>query len=176
MVIDFPFRTEEDAAVWLVALLSAIARPAFNGPVPETVLIGNRAGTRKGLLIDLIGILAQGQNVPTRVYSRDLEETRKEILAFAMDCCSMIHYENLVGGNPYGSSALDQAITTSIAAGRVLQRSKNVQVPLRLSWFVEKAKHVSAERPFYQLDADIADQCVEFAGKVIDKHLNRSKR
>ncbi|WP_422927029.1 hypothetical protein [Singulisphaera sp. PoT] len=36
---------------------------------------------------------------------------------------------------------------------------------------LEKAKHVSKDRPFYELDDDIAEKVVELAGRVILKHF-----
>jgi len=84
-VEQFPFGTDNDRAVWLAALLTAIARPSIDAPVPGTAVIGNKAGTGKGLLIDTIGILSHGREVPTSRYTTDKEESDKTSAALALE-------------------------------------------------------------------------------------------
>src|SRR5262249_11755330 len=68
LLIDFPWASGSDFAVWLAALLTAIQRPCIEGPVPGFAFNGNKAGTGKGLLIDVLGLIAWGHVVPTRTY------------------------------------------------------------------------------------------------------------
>ncbi|WP_422932029.1 hypothetical protein [Singulisphaera sp. PoT] len=39
---------------------------------------------------------------------------------------------------------------------------------------IEKAYFFSKDRPFYELDEDIADECVKLAGEALDEHLKNA--
>ena len=63
--LEFPFKNpSRDGAVVLAALLTLVARPAIEGPVPGISVIGNVAGCGKGLLIDALAIAATGRPAP----------------------------------------------------------------------------------------------------------------
>jgi hypothetical protein len=137
VVDDFPFATPDDATVWLTALLTAVQRPAIEGPVPGFAFIGNRAGCGKGLLADVIAITAWGHDAPTRPYPRDEEEGRKVKLSLALSGTSCVHFDNLRQGGYYGDSSLDSALTSRTVEDRLMgvQRDSG-PVALRPVWFL----------------------------------------
>ena len=138
LVNDFPFASAGvDCSVWLAGLLTAIQRPAIAGPVPGFVFNGNKAGTGKGLLVDVIGLIVWGLAIPTRSYPVDPIEAGKIKLSLALSGIAAVHFDNLPEGGFYGSSELDSALTSSMVEGRILGQSRESgSVPLRPCWFL----------------------------------------
>jgi hypothetical protein len=132
---QFAFKTYEDQIVWLTGLLTAIQRPVIMGPVPGFAFIGNKAGCGKELLINLIGQLVFGGNVPTSPYPTDKDESDKVALALALCGVQAVHFDNLNEGTSYGNSGIDSALTSRTRDGRILGVSKIArQVPIRPWW------------------------------------------
>ena len=118
---QFPFKEHVDFAVWLAALLTAIGAPVIAGPVPGFPFVANKAGSGKGLLIDLIGIIAWGINIPTRSYPFDQAEMAKVKLSLGLAGIAMVHFDNLPEGGFYGAGELGFGRLTSCeVAGRIL--------------------------------------------------------
>lgn len=137
LVYQFPFTGEDDAAVWLAALLTILARPGIAGPVPGFAFIGNRAGSGKGRLIDTLGMIAHGRSIPTSGYPRDDAEAQKTKVALALGATAVVHLDNLDEGLSYGGGALDSALTTAVVNDRILGQSKTTgEIPLRCVWMV----------------------------------------
>jgi putative DNA primase/helicase len=137
LVADFPFERSADRAVWLAGLLTAIQRPVIAGPVPGFAINGNKAGTGKGLLVDLIGLISGGFGIPTRSYPIDPVEAGKIKLSLALSGIAAVHFDNIPEGGFYGSSELDSAMTSTVVEGRILGESRESgPVPLRPCWFV----------------------------------------
>jgi putative DNA primase/helicase len=147
---QFPFASEFDWPVWLASLLTAIQRPAISGPVPGFAINGNRAGTGKGLLIDLVGIAVWGHPIPTRSYPGDPIEAGKVKLSLALACVPVVHFDNLPEGGFYGNSKLDSALTSTETEGRILGASRESgPVPLRPCWFLS-GNNISPSKDAYR--------------------------
>jgi hypothetical protein len=132
---QFPFGDGFDWTAWLTSLLTAIQRPMIAGPVPGFAFNANMAGSGKGLLIDLDGILVWGGPVPTVSYPANAEEADKVALSLALGGVQAVHFDNLAEGQSYGGSAIDSALTTSVKGGRLLGQSRFINgVPLRPWW------------------------------------------
>ena len=137
LVEQFPFASADDKAVWFSALLTAIARPGIEGPVPGNAFVGNRAGTGKGKLIDCIGVILNNRPVPTTSYPEDRDEMRKVKTAFALDPTPLVHLDNIEEGRFYGGGVLDSALTSMTVNDRILGVSKTTSgLELRSVWFV----------------------------------------
>lgn len=137
LIKQFPFPSDDDKAVWLAALLTAMARPGIDGCVPGFAFVGNRAGTGKGKLIDSIGVIATGRPVPTTTYPEDRDEMRKVKTAFALDATPIIHLDNMEEGHSYGGGVLDSALTSLTVTDRILGVSKTtLGIELRAVWIV----------------------------------------
>jgi hypothetical protein len=137
LVEQFPFASEDDKAVWLAALLTVLARPGIAGPVPGFVLVGNRAGTGKGKLVDTIGVIATGRPIPCTGYPGDDDETRKLKTALALAATPIVHLDNISEGWFYGGGAIDSALTSLEVNERILGQSKTTdRLELRCCWFL----------------------------------------
>ncbi len=150
LVYQFPFRDGFDFSVWLAALLTAIQRPVIAGPVPGFAFTANKAGSGKGLLIDLVGLLAWGNNIPTRSYPMDPVECAKVKLSLALAGIGSVHFDNLPEGGFYGSGELDSCLTSTEVSGRILGASKESgSVPLRPVWLLS-GNNVSPYKDAYR--------------------------
>lgn len=134
---DFPFAEPGDKVAWLAGLLASIARRSIDGSTPGLAVNGNRAGTGKGLLIDLIGLLVLGRRVATSSYPSDKHEAEKAKLALGLSGRPLVHFDNLDEGQSYGGGAVDSMLTSDTVAGRVLGESRDEDdVPLRVMFFL----------------------------------------
>ncbi len=134
---EFPFGSEDDEAVYLAGQLVVIARPAIPGPVPGIAVVGNKAGTGKGLLIDAMSLPAIGRPAPTTIYPEDPIEAGKVKVAIALSGKPVVHFDNLDEGSSYGNSSIDSAMTATTIDDRVLGASRNTgEVAMRVSWFL----------------------------------------
>jgi hypothetical protein len=123
LIDDFPILDEEkdkNKAAWLAGLLTPLARAAINGPVPGLAVRGNRAGVGKGLLINLIGTIVTGRNVPTSDYPVEPEEAQKVKVSILLEGPLLTHFDNVEEGGSYGNSKLDSALTSTTINDRIL--------------------------------------------------------
>jgi hypothetical protein len=134
---DFPFASDGSKAVLLSAILCSIARPGIDGPVPGIAVIGNSPGCGKQLMIDSIGVIATGREIPTSNYPDDPTEAAKVRVATAIEGCTLKHLDNVENGGTYGNSALDSALTTTTVNDRILGQSRNTGPLCSLTlWFL----------------------------------------
>ena len=186
-VWQFPFGDAFDWTAFLASLLTAIQRPMIKGPVPGFAFNANMAGSGKGLLIDLDGILVWGGPVPTVSYPANPEEADKVALSLALGGVQAVHFDNLAEGQFYGGSAIDSALTTTINGGRFLGQSRFINgVPLRPWWslsgnnispgrdahrrWIPVGLRTELETPYERDDLEIADLKGHFAehrGEII---------
>lgn len=131
MLGDFPFIDPASRANALGLLLTPIVRPAIRGQVPLALLDATKAGTGKGLLGSLVALIATGRpaamlNAPTRE-----EEWAKSLLAVLVRGSTFVMIDEV---GELRSPALASALTATTVEGRLLGRSKTVQVPQRATW------------------------------------------
>jgi hypothetical protein len=133
VVCDFRFEAQEHKAAWLAALLTPLARFAFEGPAPLFLIDANIRGAGKGLLAQTIGRIVLGREMPVSSYAHDPDEMRKRITAIAIAGDRMVLLDNLEGA--FGNDALDRALTTTRWKDRILGRSEEVDLPLLPAWY-----------------------------------------
>ena len=156
LVKQFPFagETDEDRAdnfaAWLAGLLGVLARPAIEGEVPGVAFCGNKAGTGKGRLIDLIGVIAAGRRIATANYPEDKAEFVKFKVSLALAALQAIHVDNLEEGTAYGGDVIDSALTSSNPGDRILGGNKTPEgIELRTCWFLS-GNNVSPRKDAYR--------------------------
>ncbi len=157
VVGDFHFERPTHRSAFLAAMLTPIARFAFDGPSPMFVVDANVRGAGKGLLCDVISLIATGQHIPVQAYASDQEELRKRITAIALSGDRLVMFDNLDG--PLGNGVLDAALTTTKWTDRILGKSQRVQLPLLVTWF--------ATGNNVQLGADTARRVVHIRMDVL---------
>ena len=132
VVSDFPFERPEHRSAWLSAVLTSLARHAFDGPTPIHVFDANTRGSGKTLLADLVSNIVIGDNIARMANPRDDDEARKRITALAISGDLLVLIDNVNGG--LGCSALDAALTGTRWQDRVLGASQMVDMPLMVTW------------------------------------------
>jgi hypothetical protein len=136
IVSEFKFASEADKATWLAALLTPIARPAFEGPAPLFLADASTRSSGKTLLCDVISMISTGFPMPRSPYDERDEEMRKRILAHGLAGDVLVLIDNAPNGCRIGWPSLDAALTTTdLWKDRVLGKSENAAVPLRITWF-----------------------------------------
>jgi hypothetical protein len=133
VVVDFPFALEIHKAAWLCALLSPLARFAFNGPSPLFLVDSNVRAAGKGLLLDTISRIITGERFTVATYTENEEELRKRITSLALSGERLVLFDNLQG--KFGSSVLDAALTGTSWQDRLLKFNRIVKCPLYMTWY-----------------------------------------
>jgi hypothetical protein len=133
LVCDFKFESPEHQSAWLAGLLTPLARFAFDGPTPFFLVDANVRGAGKSLLVQTIGQIVLGREMPVSSYAHDPEEMRKKITAIALAGDRVIHLDNLEGS--FGNDAIDRALTATRWKDRLLGKSQEVDLPLVGVWF-----------------------------------------
>ncbi len=133
VVADFPFQGEVHFAAWLAALLTPLARPAFDGPAPLNLIDANAAGTGKSLLVDVCSTLLAGRPAARMSYSHHEDEIRKQITSMALQATPLVLIDNVAG--ELGSATLDRALTAERWSDRLLGANEQVTIPLKATWY-----------------------------------------
>ncbi|HMN39499.1 MAG TPA: bifunctional DNA primase/polymerase [Phycisphaerales bacterium] len=132
VVCDFRFESPEHRSAWLAAIITTIARFAFDGPSPMFLVDANVRGAGKGLLCQVISLISLGRITPVSSAPSDTDETRKQITTAAMGADRIVLLDNVEG--KLGNDALDRALTCTRWRDRILGKSEQVDLPLIPTW------------------------------------------
>ncbi len=133
-VCDFPFANDSTKAAALAAILTPVVRSAIDGPVPLFMVHAHVAGSGKGKLVNVAGIIATGATVPC-MSSVEETEFEKRIVAALLGGQPMLLIDNVRG--KIGSATLDALLTTDGEwSGRLLGKSETVNLPMQLVVYV----------------------------------------
>jgi hypothetical protein len=132
-VQDFPFERDEHQSAWLAALLTPLARFAFEGPAPLFLIDANTRGSGKSKLADLVSVVVSGRDMPRMAPEQREEEWRKRITSIAMCADPLVLIDNVVGS--LGSPALDGALTGTVLFDRAMGGNATVTAKLSSVWF-----------------------------------------
>lgn len=133
LLCDFRFGTDTDRANAIGMLLTPLVRPAIvNAQVPLALLDAPEPGTGKGLLADLVSLIATGRDTAVKSLPKQEEEIRKTITATLIEGHTIVVLDNIE--DAIRSSALAAALTASTWSDRILGRSETVTVPNRATW------------------------------------------
>lgn len=124
---DFPFVGDSDLSTAVAVVLTVLARPAIDGPVPLVVYRATTAGTGKSLGADATSVIATGRKAPRMPQANNEEEERKRLLALALEGDPLVLIDNVT--RPLGSGALDAALTSCRIKDRVLGSTANAEAP-----------------------------------------------
>jgi Domain of unknown function (DUF3854) len=133
VICDFPFQAQVHKSAWLAALITALARTAFDGPVPLFLIDANVRAAGKGLLSDTIALILTGERFTVMSYTPDEDELRKRITTIVIAGDPLVLFDNLTG--KFGSGTLDAALTATAWKDRVLGASEQVNLPLSVGWY-----------------------------------------
>lgn len=149
MIGEFPFADQPDKANLLATALTPILRPAIPGPTPLALIDAPQAGTGKGLLAEVITLVGAGRVAAMMVGPRDEDEWRKHITAVLSGGKPVIVIDNVE--HRLESAPLAAALTAHEWSDRILGLSKEVTVPVRVTW-IATGNNV-------QLGGDIPRRC-----------------
>jgi hypothetical protein len=134
LVADSPFASPAHLSAWLAALLSVIARPAIDGPVPLTLIDANTRGAGKTTLANLIGVIVTGRELPRRAVPDDSAEWRKTLLAIAIAADPVLLIDNVT--RMLASDAFEGVLTGTTFRERLLGRNEELCLPIRTVFIV----------------------------------------
>ena len=136
-VSDFPFASEMHRAAWLAALLTPLARPAFDGPAPLFLVDANVRAAGKGLSLEVVSRVVTGNPFPVISYPANPkdgeEELRKKITTFLLYGDRIALFDNLTGS--FGDGTLDRALTGTEWQDRVLGGNRQFRAPLSVTFY-----------------------------------------
>jgi hypothetical protein len=132
VVRDFPFATDIDRSVWLANLFSVVGRPAVPGPIPMFAYNGNTAGVGKGLLTDVIGLIATGQKSYKRDMPHESAEQTKAFGTIARQARPYAVFDNI--RHRLGGEILEMMLTTGRANGRILGKLEDFDQVATTVW------------------------------------------
>jgi len=129
---DFCFASTVDRSAALASILALAGRGAVDGCSPLVLINGNAPGLGKGLLTDVMGLIATGVEPRKIAPMRTPEEEDKRILSLGFEGVEVAVIDNVAAD--LGSDALDRALTTERFSGRVLGATKTVTVRPPMFW------------------------------------------
>jgi hypothetical protein len=132
-VCDFPFAGPEQRAAWLAAVLTLVARFAFDGPAPLFLFEANCRGTGKGLLADVTAMIGTGGPFARSPYTTNDDEMRKVITSAALQGERALLFDNVASS--LGSASLDAALTSTEWRDRLLGKNQSPRLPLFTVFF-----------------------------------------
>jgi len=113
-------------------MLTPIIRPAIKRHVPLALLDAPKQASGKGLLADVVSIIATGEPASILTAPGNDEEWRKEITSILMKGSTIIAIDNLPGR--LQSSKLDAVLTADWWTDRLLGGNTMVRVRQRAVW------------------------------------------
>ena len=130
---DFPFVGEADRANALAMFLLPFAREIVGDhPTPLHLIEKPSAGSGAGLMVEVLGLVAQGSPPQFMTEGRDEDEWRKRITARLVGGPELVCVDNL--RRRLDSAALSSALTARVWTDRELGKSRNITVPVRCVW------------------------------------------
>lgn len=116
LVKDFPFQESarpRSRSIWLSCLLTRLCRSTIDGPCPMFTSTGNSAGVGKGLLWDLVSMIADGKDQPANTAwqsgERDLKD---EVVSTLIASPSMARIDNIPPGKCLDSPTIASLLTS----------------------------------------------------------------
>lgn len=123
---DFPFEDKIGCAIPIAAILTVLARPAIDGPVPGFVFDASTRGSGKTLLAQVVALIATGREAGSSTYpeGRDAKEEVEKVLgSIAINGQGIVLFDNLSDGTRFGCGPLDRVLTSTVTSFRVLGQS-----------------------------------------------------
>jgi hypothetical protein len=129
---DFPFGEPCHRSGAIAALLTPLARHAYQGPTPFFLVEANTRGSGKGLLVDVLSTIAEGRRASLTSAPKGEDEFRKLLTSIALAAPTLAILDNLKGD--LSSPSFEQALTAGSWRDRVLGGNKVIDLPLLTVW------------------------------------------
>jgi len=162
LLLDFPFVNDADKAHAIAAFILPLVRRMIRGPCPLCLIEAPVPGSGKGLLSDLISIVATGLPCHAATLPTADDEARKMITAELSKGRSIVLLDNIETKNKLSSPPLASVLTSQIWTDRILGKSAMVTLLNKALWLG------TANNP--KLSMEIARRCVRIR---IDPAIDR---
>lgn len=129
---QFPFKNTRQHAGWIAALLTLVARPSIDGPVPAFLLTSNNKGTGKTLLIHLLHTIAFGRQAADNVPPQGDDtgrEWQQTLFSFARAGVPFVWFDELEAGSSAGNPTLNKYLTSRTAQERRFHTQDQQECP-----------------------------------------------
>ena len=136
LLVDFPFVTAPDRAHAVAALILPFLRRMVDGATPIHLIEAPTVGSGKGLLTNLISIVATGTTCDARTMPEHEDEVRKMLTAELISGRPIILLDNVSDKKKLDSPALASIITSPRWTDRFLGESMMVTVPNNALWLM----------------------------------------
>jgi hypothetical protein len=133
VICDFPFASPAHESAWIAGVLTMLARPAIDGPVPLIAVDATTRGTGKSRLVDAAVKLVHGQAAARTSLPDDDEEMRKRITTLLCEGDPAILIDNIT--RAIALPSLDAVLTSEVWKDRLLGSNQSVSVPVRAVWW-----------------------------------------
>jgi hypothetical protein len=130
----FPFARPEHESAWLAGLLTMLARPAIDGPVPLFAVDATTAGTGKSRLVDAATRIAYGHDAARTSMPEDDDEMRKRITAIVLEGDPAVCVDNI--RHVVNLPSLEAVLTSVTWKDRMLGANRLVSAPHRTCWWL----------------------------------------
>lgn len=130
---DFPFEdgtAEVGRAVWVSALLTLAARPAFEGPSPLFLFDATTAGSGKTLLAKLLAVIATGHDPALAGMPASPVELKKALTAALLQGAALHVFDNCT--TTIGNDVLDMLLTSTNYQDRRLGTNETIVAEARM--------------------------------------------
>jgi hypothetical protein len=162
MLVDFPFTDLSDRAHAVAAILLPFVRRMIEGPTPLHLIEAPSVGSGKGLLANVVAIVATGASCESRTLPEDDDEIRKMITAELLKARPIVLLDNADDRKKLHSPSLASVLTAVRWTDRLLGESKMASLPNQGLWMM------TANNP--HLDLELTRRCIRVR---IDPRLDR---
>lgn len=132
-ILDFPFTSQTDRANALALALTLICRQAINDVVPMAVVNAiSDKGTGKTFLVQMLYLMATGQEAPVKSLPDEDAETRKVVTTIAEGSEDFAFFDNVRG--TVRSKSLEAVLTSLRWNDRILGTNRSIDANLRVTW------------------------------------------
>lgn len=128
---EFPFLKPHHKSAALAAILTALVRRSLR-TAPMFVFTAPKMGSGKGLLANVVSLIATGRTAPAITHSKDSEEEKKSLFTILVSGDSIALIDNIE--NSLGSPALCSILSEETYQARVLGETREIVVPTSVTW------------------------------------------
>jgi len=136
LLIDFPFVTQADRANAVASFLLPFVRQMVDGPTPLHLIDAPTPGSGKGLLANLISIIATGEGMVIQTLPYQEEELRIRVSSELLKGRPLIGFDNAETRRRLDSGTLAAVLTANIWSDRMLGQNKDITVRNRSMWLL----------------------------------------
>jgi hypothetical protein len=119
--VEFEFDSAAHKDVAVAGILTLLARPAIDGPVPALIIDASTPGSGKTLIADVIARIVTGVDMAKCTFPSNDDELEKILGGLALEGCQIAGFDNVA--DVVRGKSLDKVLTTTRPKLRILGSS-----------------------------------------------------